>query len=169
MKKSRSGGDRHTVPPQAEAAAKRREAGKGISCKDHRRPQDPGGLVRLIEHPGIIFPMLLFWLVFGPVLEEPGWRGYALDGFQQRLPALASGITIGFFWMIWHLPLFFIEGTWQSVHLGFGTLPFLYWAVSLLGESVLYVWIYNNTDSSILAAVFGASKLRCRKPQHRQS
>jgi uncharacterized protein len=111
------------------------------------------GMARLIEQPIMIVPMLLFWLVFGPVPEEPGWRGYALDGLKQRLPALTSGIIIGLFWLPWHLPLFFIEGTWQSSHLGFGTLPFLYWAVSLLAESVLYVWIYNNTDRSILAAV----------------
>ncbi len=111
------------------------------------------GMARMTEQPAMIVPMLLFWLLFGPVPEEPGWRGYGLEGLQKRYSALLSGIIIGLFWMLWHLPLFFIDGTWQSSHLGFGTLPFLYWAVSLLAESVLYVWIYNNTDRSILAAV----------------
>ena len=111
------------------------------------------GMARLMEQPVTIVPMLLFWLLFGPVPEEPGWRGYALDGLQRRLTALTSGIIIGLFWMLWHLPLFFIAGTWQSDQLGFGTLPFLYWAVSLIAESVLYVWVYNNTNRSILAAV----------------
>lgn len=113
----------------------------------------PEGMARLTERPAMIVPMIVFWLLFGPVPEEPGWRGYALEGLQKQYSALLSGIVIGLFWMIWHLPLFFIDGTWQSAHLGFGTLPFLYWAVSLAAESVLYVWIYNNTNRSILAAV----------------
>lgn len=79
----------------------------------------PEGISQLL-----ILPMLIFWLFFGPVPEEPGWRGYALDGLQSRHSALVSSLIVGIVWLAWHLPLFFIEGTWQAEHLGVGTLFF---------------------------------------------
>ncbi|MGM0385270.1 MAG: CPBP family glutamic-type intramembrane protease [Actinomycetota bacterium] len=75
----------------------------------------------LAAQPWLLLPMLLFWLFFGPVPEEPGWRGYALDGLQSHHGALASSLIVGFVWLAWHLPLFFLAGTWQATHLGFGT------------------------------------------------
>jgi membrane protease YdiL (CAAX protease family) len=43
-----------------------------------------------------------------PLSEELGWRGYALDALQARWSALASSLVVGFFWSMWHVPLFFI-------------------------------------------------------------
>jgi len=107
----------------------------------------------LAARPWLVFPMLLFWLFFGPVPEEPGWRGYALDGLQSRYDAVTSSLIVGVFWLAWHLPLFFLAGTWQATYLGFGTRLFWLWAVSIVSESVLYTWIYNNTNRSTLAAI----------------
>ena len=71
---------------------------------------EPEALTRLIEQPLLIVPTLFFWLLFGPVPEEPGWRGYALDGLQVRRSALSASLIVGVVWSAWHLPLFFIEG-----------------------------------------------------------
>jgi membrane protease YdiL (CAAX protease family) len=111
------------------------------------------GLTRLVAQPAFVVPTLIFWLFFGPVPEEPGWRGYALDGLQNRFGPLTSSAVVGVAWMAWHLPLFFLPGTWQAQHLGLGTLLFWLWVVNLIVESVLYTWIYNNTGRSILAAI----------------
>lgn len=113
----------------------------------------PEGVARLLEQPLLILPTLFFWFCFGPVPEEPGWRGYALDGLQRRHSALLSSLIVGVVWMAWHLPLFFVEGTWQAEHLGFGGLLFWLWMVNVIGEATLYTWIYNNTGRSILAAI----------------
>ncbi|HSM56243.1 MAG TPA: CPBP family intramembrane glutamic endopeptidase, partial [Candidatus Sulfomarinibacteraceae bacterium] len=113
----------------------------------------PEEISRLLAQPLLIVPTLLFWLFFGPVPEEPGWRGYALDGLQSRHGPVLSSFVVGMVWMLWHLPLFFLPGTWQAEHLGPGTLLFWLWAVSIIFESVLYTWIYNNTGRSILAAI----------------
>jgi len=113
----------------------------------------PEGLAGLAARPQMILPTLVFWMLFGPLPEELGWRGYALNGLQRRCGALAASLVLGAFWALWHLPLFFVEGTWQAVHLGWGTRLFWFWALGLVFESVLYTWIFNNTGYSTVSAV----------------
>lgn len=108
---------------------------------------------RLLARPVLIVPTLVFWFLFGPVPEEPGWRGYATDGLQARYSAVVASLIVGVVWMLWHMPLFFIEGTWQAEHIGLGTLLFWLWAMAIVIESILYTWITNNTGRSILSAI----------------
>lgn len=107
---------------------------------------------RFLEQPLAIIPFALFILLFGPVPEEPGWRGYALDRLQARRSALAASLILGTLWALWHLPLFFMEGSYQH-SLGFGTLAFWLYLLSLLPDAILYTWIYNNTNHSTLSAI----------------
>jgi len=65
--------------------------------------------------------------VLGAV-EEPGWREYAQEGLQRRMSVLAASLVVGVFWALWHVPLFFIPGTYQA-GLGVGTSGF--WAFHL--------------------------------------
>jgi membrane protease YdiL (CAAX protease family) len=113
----------------------------------------PEALADLVQRPLMIIPMLLFWLVFGPVPEEPGWRGYALDGLQARRSALSASLILGTVWALWHLPLYFIEGTWQAEAVGLGTQQFWFHMLVIPVESILITWIYNNTGGSTLAAI----------------
>ena len=106
-----------------------------------------------IEQPLFILPTLLFWLFFGPIPEEPGWRGYALDGLQARHSALLASLFVGVVWSLWHIPLFFIDGTWQADQIGFGTQRFWLFQLTMVIEAVLYTWIYNNTNRSTLSAI----------------
>lgn len=64
----------------------------------------PEEITRLLTQPLALLPMLLFWLIFGPLPEEPSWRGYALDGLLARRSALFSSAVIGSIWALWHLP-----------------------------------------------------------------
>ena len=83
----------------------------------------------------------------GPLQEEFGWRGYALDRLQARFNALNSSIILGLMWGLWHLPYFLI-GT-DVIYL-YGFLPL---ALSDILISVLLTWLYNNTRGSILVAL----------------
>lgn len=107
---------------------------------------------RFIDQPLAIIPFALFVLIFGPLPEEPGWRGYALDRLQLRRNALAASLIVGTLWALWHLPLFFVDGSYQH-SLGFGTLSFWVYMLDKLPDAVLYTWIYNNTSRSTLAAI----------------
>jgi membrane protease YdiL (CAAX protease family) len=117
----------------------------------HRRlpPHRP----RLAAQPQLILPMIVWWFFFGPAVEEPGWRGYALDGLQARSGGLVATLVVGVAWAAWHLPLYFLAGTWQAETVGFAT-P-MFWLVmgNILVGSLFYTWIYNNTARSTLAAI----------------
>ncbi|MCX7789884.1 MAG: CPBP family intramembrane metalloprotease [Chloroflexaceae bacterium] len=95
----------------------------------------------------IAFFVILF--TAGPLQEEFGWRGYALPRLQSRFNALTSSIILGFFWWLWHLPAVFIPGRFMTDDL----VVFLSLLVVITLASILFTWIYNNTNGSILAAL----------------
>jgi membrane protease YdiL (CAAX protease family) len=107
---------------------------------------------RFLEQPVQVLPFALFILLFGPLPEELGWRGYVLDRLQIRWSALASSLILGAAWALWHLPQFFIKGTYQH-GLGVGSLSFWIFMLALVVGSILYTWIYNNTGRSTLSAI----------------
>ncbi len=88
-------------------------------------------------------------LILGPLSEELGWRGYALDRLQTRWNALVSSLIVGLVWSLWHLPLFLIPGTSQH-EMG---VPFIGFLIKLTSSSVLYTWLYNNTRRSLWSAI----------------
>ena len=108
---------------------------------------------RLLSEPWAILPFAIFILVFGPLPEELGWRGCALDGLQAKWSALTSGLILGVMWALWHLPLFFMKGTFQHDEIGFGTLNFWSFCLGTTASSILFTWIYNNTNRSTLSAI----------------
>jgi membrane protease YdiL (CAAX protease family) len=98
-------------------------------------------------------PMVVaFCILFGPLPEEMGWRGYALDGLQEKTGPWMGSLLLGLFWALWHLPLFFVAGCYQNT-LGVGTVGFWLFFAEVLAVSPLMTWIYNHTGRSILSAV----------------
>lgn len=89
-------------------------------------------------------------LIIGPLSEEIGWRGFALDRLQTRWNAFTSGLIIGIVWSLWHLPLFFMIGTSQYEL----KIPFIGFLLSVTSSSVLYTWLHNRAKGSIWMAVF---------------
>lgn len=108
---------------------------------------------QLISEPWRILPFAVFILLFGPLPEELGWRGYALDGLQTRFTALGSSLILGVVWALWHVPLFFMKGTFQHDQLRFATLNFWIYLSGPVFVSILFTWLYNNTNRSTLAAI----------------
>lgn len=99
-----------------------------------------------------ILPFAAFTLFFGPLPEELGWRGYALDRLQEKYGALVSSLILGVGWTLWHMPLLFIEGSYQN-GLGWGSAAFWWYMSDKTFESVLMTWIYNHNQRSTLSAV----------------
>lgn len=99
--------------------------------------------------PYAIIAFFVILLTGGPLQEEFGWRGYVLPRLQSRFSALASSLILGFFWWLWHLPLVFIPGRFMADNL----LLFLFLAVEIVLTSILFTWIYNNTNGSILSVL----------------
>lgn len=87
-----------------------------------------------------------------PFIEELGWRGYALDRLQAKRSAFRATLILGIVWALWHLPLFFIRGSYQA-GLGVGTLDFWLFMIGTVLLSFAFTWMYNNTHRSILAVI----------------
>jgi len=109
------------------------------------------GFINLLDNPLGFLPYLLF-LIIAVLAEEFGWRGYAQDTLQKNYSIIISGLILGFFWSMWHFPLFFIEGTYQS-SLGIGSFSFWLFFISIIPESLIYAWIFNLNNRSILSAI----------------
>ena len=87
-------------------------------------------------------------LILGVVLslvEEVGWRGYALPRLQARWGSFAASAIIGVLWYLWHIPMFLGQG----VPLNLVLVMLLYFT----GASLFLTWIYNGTNGSLLLAV----------------
>lgn len=110
---------------------------------------EPAPDITALSQPWTIIPAF-FYILFlgGPVAEEFGWRGYALDRLQKYYNALVSSIILGVVWGLWHLPLFYMEG--QDIYHNVPIWGFVFGTIFL---SILSTWIYNNTGRSILAVL----------------
>jgi membrane protease YdiL (CAAX protease family) len=106
----------------------------------------------LLSTPAVVPSFLLTVLLNGPLPEELGWRGYALDRLGPRRHPLAASLTLGAVWAVWHLPLFFMPGMLHARH-GAASAWFWLFMTEVVAASILYTWIFNNTRRSTLAAI----------------
>ena len=85
--------------------------------------------------------------------EEPGWRGFALPRLQERYAPASATLILGVLWAFWHLPLLPVDPatlhglTWLR-ELGPTVLLQI---LNIVGFAFLLTWIYNGTDSVLLA------------------
>jgi hypothetical protein len=91
------------------------------------------------------FPLI----VLGPISEELGWRGYLLTKLQRHRSPLAASVLVGVVWALWHLPLFFMNGTSQNEL----NLPFAGFFFGLIMISIIMIWLHNGTNGSIWTAI----------------
>ena len=109
--------------------------------------------------------LLLFGIGWGLALgffEELGWTGFAVPTLRLRYGVLATGHIVGLLYGAWH---FLTNGFWPSGTIsgalslalfvtvrGFGLL-----VGSLLAFRVLMVWVYDRTESLLVAMLIHAS------------
>jgi membrane protease YdiL (CAAX protease family) len=98
--------------------------------------------------------MILAVFFLGPLPEEMGWRGVALDRLQMIRSPIVASLILGFAWSLWHVPLFLIEGTFQAQVIGLGSLRFWIFLATMIPLTIIMTWVYNNTNRSTLSAVF---------------
>jgi membrane protease YdiL (CAAX protease family) len=91
------------------------------------------------------------------IFEEIGWTGFAIPRLLARHGVLATGIIVGVLWGAWHFLVFFWGGGSSS-----GTLPLALYLFVLLfsilpAYRVLMVWVYDRTESLLVAILMHAS------------
>jgi uncharacterized protein len=95
---------------------------------------------------------LVFLIVFfqAGIAEEIGWRGYALPRLQRRWTALHASLLLGVVWAFWHLPGYFIPGTY---HYGRSPLFFIWYLLGVVAVTIMMTWIFNGTRGSLLLVI----------------
>jgi hypothetical protein len=58
-------------------------------------------------------------------------------------------MIVGLVWALWHLPLFLMVGTSQHER----DIPFMGFLIQMTASSILYTWLYNNTQQSLWSAI----------------
>lgn len=100
------------------------------------------------------FPVffILVLTIGGPLLEEPGWRGFALSRMQAKWGPLVGTLVLGVLWTVWHFPLFLIP-IWAGQNGGFTVPSVLLYFGSVIPFTVLFTWLFNHTRGSLLLAI----------------
>ncbi|MDM5247968.1 CPBP family intramembrane glutamic endopeptidase [Lysinibacillus sp. G4S2] len=63
-----------------------------------------------ISSGGVLIYYFFKHLLSGPLGEELGWRGFAQMELQKKYSPLKASVIIGFWWGMWHLPIWFTTG-----------------------------------------------------------
>lgn len=90
---------------------------------------------------------LVFFLVYNGLGEEIGWRGLALPVLQRHLGSLGGNIVVGAIWALWHLPLFWLRGSYQ-----YGDSIILF-VLLLICWSIIMGMLVNKSGGSVLVAI----------------
>ena len=76
--------------------------------------------------------------------EEVGWRGYALPRLATYVGLGAASVLVGVLWALWHVPLFFLQGS------GSAGQSFPVYLLHVTALSVAMSWLYWRTEGSLL-------------------
>lgn len=87
-----------------------------------------------------------FLLFFGPIPEEVGWRGTLFNDLNEMSFRKAQ-IYVMIVWLVWHIPLFFIVGTYQN-NLGILSLGFIFFCFNIILQSFImgYLFLIGNKN-----------------------
>ena len=107
----------------------------------------------VFQNPLILVFFLVSALLFGPLPEEIGWRGYGLESLQMKYSAVQSSLIVGLFWSLWHIPLFLTKDSAFAATYPLFSPRFWLWGISLLSISIIMTWIFNHTGKSTLTAI----------------
>jgi membrane protease YdiL (CAAX protease family) len=102
----------------------------------------------ILKNPLLIF-VVFFYILFlgGPLGEEFGWRGFALNRLLSIYNPFTSSIILGIIWSIWHLPLFFIKDSAQQ------NINFAGYVIFTTLITILITILFLKTKGSVFAAI----------------
>ncbi len=96
--------------------------------------------------PGMLVPLVITHL-----FEEAGWTGFMQDTLQERRGPLVASIMVAPAFVLFHLPLSFLEApriTFAVVQLALVQL--VVQAIVVIFFRVAIMWLYNSTGRSVL-------------------
>ena len=114
----------------------------------------PGGLADFVAPGWSFLPFYLSQFAFtlfipprGPLLEEGGWRGFALPRLQRLHGPLVGTLILGALWGLWHGPFYFgpLSLTGPDATFVSTGIAFVEYSIGAIGVAVVMTWVFNNT------------------------
>ena len=107
--------------------------------------------VNLFSVGFVWFYLSALFLDQGGLLEETGWRGYALPLLQRAMKSpLSAALFLGVFWALWHLPRELANAYASTDEFLVSQFGFLLVSVLL---TILISYFFNKTGGSTLIAI----------------
>ncbi len=95
----------------------------------------------------------LLTILIASVIEEVGWRGYGEDAVGYYHNWFRESLIFGCIWACWHLPLFWVPGTYHYGLRETGALYMLNFLASTVPVDFLQTWVYVKNNRSMLATI----------------
>ena len=95
----------------------------------------------------------LMTILLASVIEEMAWRGYGEDAVGSYFPWFTESVIFGSVWALWHLPLFWIKGTYHYGLKELGIVYVLNFLISVIPMNFLTTWVYVKNNRSMLACI----------------
>lgn len=97
-------------------------------------------------------------VVMIPLLEEPGWRGFAMPRLDRRFGAIGASLVLGVLWALWHTAMFIVQGTTP--------LTFALATVNIVAGAFSFTWLYRRTSGSLPIAIVAHAGAHLNNPTH---
>ena len=101
---------------------------------------------------GVGIGSALITVTLASIIEEVGWKGYCEDSIGNYMNWFWESMIFGILWSLWHLPLIFIQGTYQA-GLMVNPLYVVNFFISGIPLGFIITWVYLVSDRSILACM----------------
>ena len=95
----------------------------------------------------------LLTILLASCIEEFGWRGYGEDAVGAYNSWFKESIIFGCIWSLWHVPLFWIPGTYQFGLKEMGIMYMLNFLFSVIPLDFLQTLVYVKNNRSMLATI----------------
>ena len=99
------------------------------------------------------FATMLPIILLAATFEELGWRGYGMDSLRAKFGMMKATLLFSVLWAIWHVPLFFIDHTYQHGLWNSSPIYVANFFVSVIPAAILMNWLYYKNNRSIVAAI----------------
>jgi uncharacterized protein len=107
--------------------------------------------VNLLPIPFLINLAITLFLDAGGLLEENGWRGFALPLLLQRFNPLLASVILGFLWGLWHFPVKF--NIFMTFDFGGGLSYLSAFTLRLIFVSIIMTYFWSQVGQTTIIAI----------------
>jgi membrane protease YdiL (CAAX protease family) len=99
------------------------------------------------------FVPVVLLLFLAALFEELGWRGYGFESLEQNRSFLSASLLFGLLWSLWHLPLLWVNGSYQYEIYQLSPWYAINFYLSTAVLGVIISWVCHINQRSILVAI----------------